>query len=116
MKIQFHRIDTNVVVGLLVREFCCSGTDVSAKVLAMYADTRTSPMEPQWLAARLSQIKEILKKNSIWVLVYIGLGIFNSFMANYKVDYFKKVIDGLADRTLAFAGVATYGFILLVNY
>ena len=38
-------------------------------------------------------IKEILKKNSIWVLVYIGLGIFNSFMANYKVDYFQKVID-----------------------
>ena len=37
-------------------------------------------------------------------------------MANYKADYFQKVIDGLADRTLAFAGVATYGFILLVNY
>ena len=55
MKIQFHRIDTNVVVGLLVREFCCSGTDVSAKVLAMYADTRTPSMEPQWLAAGLSQ-------------------------------------------------------------
>mgnify|MGYP000616618320 CR=1 FL=1 len=57
MKIQFHRIDTNVVVGLLVREFCCSGTDVSAKVLAMYADTRTPSMEPQWLAAGLSQHK-----------------------------------------------------------
>ena len=55
MKIQFHRIDTNVVVGLLVREFCCSGTDVSAKVLAMYADTRTPSMEPQWLTAGLSQ-------------------------------------------------------------
>ena len=61
-------------------------------------------------------IKEILKKNRIWVLVYIGLGIFNAFMANYKADYFQKVIDGLADRTLEFAGVATYGFILLVNY
>ena len=61
-------------------------------------------------------IKEILKKNRIWVLVYIGMGIFNAFMANYKADYFQKVIDGLADRTLAFAGVATYGFILLVNY
>ena len=61
-------------------------------------------------------IKEILKKNRIWVLVYIGLGIFNAFMANYKADYFQKVIDGLADRTLAFPGVATYGFILLVNY
>ena len=57
MKIQHHRIDTNVVVGLLVCEFCCSGTDVSAKVLAMYADTRTSSMEPQWLAAGLSQHK-----------------------------------------------------------
>ena len=55
MKIQFHRIDTNVVVGLLVREFCCSGTDVSAKVLAMYAGTRTPSMEPRWLAAGLSQ-------------------------------------------------------------
>ena len=61
-------------------------------------------------------IKEVLKKNRIWVLVYIGVGIINAFMANYKADYFQKVIDGLADRTLAFAGVATYGFILLVNY
>lgn len=61
-------------------------------------------------------IKEVLKKNRIWVLVYIGLGIFNAFMANYKADYFQKVIDGLADGTLAFTGVVTYGFILLINY
>lgn len=62
MKIQFHRIDTNVVVGLLVREFCCSGTDVSAKVLAMYAGTRTPSMEPQWLAAGLSQAATVLQE------------------------------------------------------
>ena len=61
-------------------------------------------------------IKEILKNNKLWVLAYIGLGIFNAFMANYKTDYFQKVIDGLAAGTLTFAGVATYGFILLVNY
>ncbi len=61
-------------------------------------------------------IKEVLKKNRIWVLVYIGLGVFNAFMANYKADYFQKVIDGLANGTLAFEGVVTYGFILLVNY
>ena len=61
-------------------------------------------------------IKEILKNNRIWVLAYIGLGIFNAFMANYKTDYFQKVIDGLATRTLTFAGVITYGLILLVNY
>ena len=66
MKIQFHRIDTNVVIGLLVREFCCSGTDVSAKVLAMYAGTRTPPMEPQWLAAGLSQSESVLLRNNAW--------------------------------------------------
>ena len=66
MKIQFHRIDTNVVVGLLVREFCCFGTDVSAKVLAMYAGTRTPPMEPQWLAAGLSQSESVLLRNNAW--------------------------------------------------
>jgi len=55
VKIQHHRIDTNVVVGLLVREFRCSGTDMPAKVLEMYAGIRTPPMEPQWLAAGLSQ-------------------------------------------------------------
>ena len=61
-------------------------------------------------------IKEVLKKNRIWVLVYIGLGIFNSFMANYKADYFQKIIDGLSDRTLAVSGIAVYGGILVVNY
>ena len=61
-------------------------------------------------------IKEVLKKNRIWVFVYIGLGVLNAFMANYKTDYFQKVIDGLAGRTLTFAGVVTYGAILLVNY
>ena len=65
MKIQFHRIDTNVVVGLLVREFYCSGTDVSAKVLVMYAGTRTPSMEPQWLAAGLSQL--IAERNQMTV-------------------------------------------------
>lgn len=61
-------------------------------------------------------IKEILKNNKLWVLAYIGLGIFNAFMANYKTDYYQKVIDGLAAGTLTFAGVITYGLILLVNY
>ena len=61
-------------------------------------------------------IKEVLKKNRIWILAYVGLGIFNSFMANYKADYFQKVIDGLADRTLAVSGIVIYGGILVVNY
>ena len=39
-----------------------SESDVSAKVLAMYAGTRTSPMESQWLAAVLSQYSLQKKK------------------------------------------------------
>lgn len=61
-------------------------------------------------------IKEVLKKNRIMVLVYIGSGIFNAFMANYKADYFQKVIDGLSDGRLAFSGILIYGLILVVNY
>ena len=72
MKIQFHRIDTNVVVGLLVREFCCSGTDVFAKVLAMYAGTRTPSMEPQWLAAGLSQMLAVVGRALVAVAGYMG--------------------------------------------
>ena len=72
MKIQFHRIDTNVVVGLLVREFCCSGTDVFAKVLAMYAGTRTPSMEPQWLAAGLSQMLAVVGRALVVGAGYMG--------------------------------------------
>ena len=39
-----------------------SESDVSAKVLAMYAGTRTSPMEPQWLATGVSQYSLQKKK------------------------------------------------------
>lgn len=64
----------------------------------------------------MSYIKEVIKKNKIMIMVYIGLGIWNAFLANYKADYFQKVIDGLADGTLALAGIIIYGLILIVNY
>ena len=60
--------------------------------------------------------REILKKKRIWVFIYISLGIFNAFLANYKADFFQRVIDGLADQTLAFSSIILYGVILLVNY
>ncbi len=60
--------------------------------------------------------REILKKNRIWVFIYISLGIFNAFLANYKADFFQRVIDGLANQTLAFSSIILYGIILLVNY
>ena len=94
MKIQFHRIDTNVVVGLLVREFCCSGTDVSAKVLAMYADTRTPSMEPQWLAAGLSQHKI----PEIFCLIMTADGRFRITEGrDWKYENGKNVIEEVVD-------------------
>lgn len=64
----------------------------------------------------MNNIKEVIKKNRIMIVVYIGLGICNAFLANYKADYFQKVIDGLADGTLALAAIIMYGLILIMNY
>ena len=68
MKIQFHRIDTNGR-RTAVREFCCSGTDVSAKVLAMYADTgepvNGTPVARRWVKSikLLNQVLSRAKAN-----------------------------------------------------
>lgn len=99
MKIQFHRIDTNVVVGLLVREFCCSGTDVSAKVLAMYACTRTPSMEPQWLAAGLSQHDYANQDNS-----FIDIERIFDLFQNYEecMNYLHTLSDKMCMELQAF--------------
>ena len=61
-------------------------------------------------------MKEVLKKNRDWVIVYLVIGLFNAFMSNYKAGYFQRVVDGLADRTITVYGILFYGFLLLLNY
>ena len=61
-------------------------------------------------------MKEVLRNNKKWVIVYLLIGLFNAFMSNYKADYFQKVIDGLADRTMTVYGILFYGTILFINY
>ncbi len=61
-------------------------------------------------------MKEVLKNNKKWVIVYLLIGLFNAFMSNYKADYFQKVIDGLTDRTMTVYGILFYGAILFINY
>lgn len=61
-------------------------------------------------------MKEVLRNNKKWVIVYLLIGLFNAFMSNYKADYFQKVIDGLTDRTMTVYGVLFYGAILFINY
>lgn len=58
-------------------------------------------------------IKEILKKNLLVTSGYLVIGVFNSFLLNYKADYFQKIIDGLSDGTLTIIGIVAYGIICL---
>ena len=61
-------------------------------------------------------IKEVLSNNKKLAFAYLAVGLFNAFMANYKADYFQKVVDGLAGKTLALGGVLFYGAVLLISY
>lgn len=61
-------------------------------------------------------IKQIVNKNKKLVFVYIIIGLFNAFMVNFKADYFQKVIDALAEHTLAPYGVMIYGSVLFISY
>ena len=61
-------------------------------------------------------MKEILKKNRKWVIIYLFIGLFNAFMSNYKADYFQKIVDGLTDRTITVYGILLYGVVLSINY
>lgn len=61
-------------------------------------------------------MKEILKSNRKWVIIYLFIGLFNAFMLNYKAGYFQKLVDGLTDRTITIYGILFYGVVLIVNY
>lgn len=61
-------------------------------------------------------MKEVLRNNKKWVVVYLFTGLFNAFMANYKADYFQKIVDGLTDRTITVYGILFYGAVLFVDY
>ena len=61
-------------------------------------------------------MKEIVRKNKIWVLVYLAIGLLNAFMANYKADYFQRIVDGLTERTITISGILLYGAVLVINY
>lgn len=61
-------------------------------------------------------IKKVLQKNSVLVLAYVALGVFNAFLTNYKAVCFQKVIDEFTTGYLALAGILFYGFVLILNY
>lgn len=53
----------------------------------------------------MKYLQEIIKKNKIWIIIYIILGIGLSFLANYSVSYFQKLIDCFTAGTLTLSGI-----------
>lgn len=50
------------------------------------------------------------------VLAYLFIGLGNAFLENFKADFYRRIIDGLAERNLALTDILLYGAILIVNY
>lgn len=59
---------------------------------------------------------EIIKKNRKWICLYICLGVFCAFLTNFKANFFQKVVDGLADRSISLRLILFYGVILIIEF
>lgn len=62
----------------------------------------------------MNYLKEIAGKNKIWICIYISLGIGLSFLSNYNISFFQKLIDKFTDGTLSLPGILVYGGLLLL--
>lgn len=60
--------------------------------------------------------KEIIGKNRALLTACMLLGVFNSFMAIFKVGFLQGLVDGLAEGSLTLGSVLFYGLILAVHY
>lgn len=61
-------------------------------------------------------IREILIKNKAVVIAYVFIGILISFITNYKINLFQKIIDDFTDGTLKITSIIIYGVILIIFY
>lgn len=60
--------------------------------------------------------KEVIGKNRALLAACLSLGAFKSFMAIFKVGFFQKLVDGLAEGSLGLQTILLYGLILAVHY
>lgn len=62
----------------------------------------------------MNYLKEIARKNKLWICIYISLGIGLSFLSNYNISFFQKLIDKFTDGTLSLPVILLYGGLLLL--
>lgn len=64
----------------------------------------------------MNYMKEIVMKNKIIAAIYLTAGIWISFLTNYKIKYFQKIIDDFTGDTLTNKSILIYGAILAIFY
>lgn len=60
--------------------------------------------------------KEVLKNSRGMITLYLLLGVICAFLANFKANYFQKVIDGLTNRNLTLAMILFYGGVMIIEF
>lgn len=63
----------------------------------------------------MNYLKNIVRKNKLWISIYISLGIGLSFLSNYSISFFQKVIDKFTDGTLSLFYILLYAGLLLLH-
>lgn len=63
----------------------------------------------------MNYLKNIVRKNKLWISIYISLGIGLSFLSNYIISFFQKVIDKFTDGTLSLFYILLYAGLLLLH-
>ncbi len=64
----------------------------------------------------MNYMKEIVMKNKIIAAIYLTAGIWISFLTNYKIKYFQKIIDDFTGDILTNKSILIYGAILVIFY
>lgn len=59
-------------------------------------------------------LKEIVKKNKVWIGIYIVVGIVLAFLTNLSANYYQQLIDHFTAGTLTFRFIIIYGSVLLL--
>ena len=59
-------------------------------------------------------LKEIVKKNKVWIGLYIVVGIVLAFLTNLSANYYQQLIDHFTAGTLTFRFIIIYGSVLLL--
>jgi ATP-binding cassette subfamily B protein len=57
---------------------------------------------------------DILKKNKLWIIIYILLGIVLALFNAFSASYFKKVLDDFGHKSLSIETICIYGIILIL--